>query len=460
MFKKLHLIVLTFLFSIPGHAQKSFQEDSVFIQKIFDTALRDDTQYEWLRHLTKEIGARLSGSEGAAKAVSYTKNLMEQEGFDQVFLQNVKVPHWVRGKKENAYIIDGKKKISVPVLALGGSIATPKGGIRAEILEVKSFQELRSMPREKVKGKIVFFNRPMDPTYMDMFRSYALAAEQRANGAIEAAGMGAIGAIVRSMTTALDDIPHTGGMRYTSGVPLIPAAAISTKGAEKLSQLLKEEKKIEFFLEQHCEMLEDADSHNVIGELKGSSKTDQYIVVGGHLDSWDVNEGAHDDGAGCVQSIQALRLLKQLGYKPRHTLRAVMYMNEENGLRGGVVYADSAKSKGEKHVAAIESDRGGFRPMGFGFVGNKEQRKHVMQWAHLFAPYGMYEMGKGGGGADIGPLGDSGTVLMGLIPDSHRYFDYHHAPNDVFETVNKKELDLGAAAMAAMTYLLDKYGVE
>jgi carboxypeptidase Q len=460
MFKKLHLIVLILLLSIPATAQNSFKEDSVFIHKIFDTALRDHTQYEWLRYLTKEIGPRLSGSEGAAKAVDYTRNLMEKEGFDRVFLQNVKVPHWVRGKKEKAYILDGKNKITVPVLALGGSIATPKGGIKAEIIEVKSFQELRNMPKEKVKGKIVFFNRPMDPTHMDMFRSYALAAEQRANGAIEAAACGAIGAIVRSMTTALDDIPHTGGMRYASGVPLVPAAAISTKGAEKLSELLNKGKKIEFFLEQHCETLPDADSHNVIGELKGSSKAEQYIVVGGHLDSWDVNEGAHDDGAGCVQSIQALRLLKQLGYQPRHTLRAVMYMNEENGLRGGVVYADSAKSKKEKHVAAIESDRGGFRPMGFGFVGSKEQRKHVMQWAHLFAPYGMYEMGKGGGGADIGPLGESGTVLMGLIPDSHRYFDFHHASNDVFESVNKKELDLGAAAMAAMTYLIDKYGVE
>ncbi len=460
MLKKVSVSALFLLLSLTGFSQQNYSEDSVFIRKIFDTALSDNDQYEWLRYLTKQIGPRLSGSEGAAKAVKYTEELMKQEGFDHVFLQDVKVPHWVRGPKEKGYIVNGKKKINVPLLALGGSVATPKGGVRAKVVEVKSFQELRSMDKESVRGKIVFFNRPMDPTFLDTFQAYARAAEQRANGASEAAKQGAAGAIVRSMTTRLDDIPHTGGMYYATGVPMIPTAAISTNAAELLSKMLSENADTEFFFEQYCDQLPDADSHNVIGELKGKEKPGEYLVVGGHLDSWDVNEGAQDDGAGCVQSIDALRILKKLGYQPRHTLRAVMYMNEENGLRGGVAYADSARSKNERHIAAIESDRGGFRPMGFGFVGTKEQKAQVMKWAPLFAPYGLHEIGKGGGGADIGPLGQLGTVLMGLIPDSQRYFDYHHAPNDVFENVSKRELDLGSASMAAMLYLIDKYGIE
>ena len=450
-------IFFLLLVSTTTFAQTS--EDSLMIRKIYDEVLSNGQAYEWLRYLCKQIGPRLSGSVGAQKAVAYTKQLMEQEKFDRVFLQDVKVPHWVRGAKEEAYFKIGKEKTKVPIAALGGSVATAPKGLEAEVIEVKSFQQLRELGKDKVKGKIVFFNRPMDPTKINTFEAYGGAVDQRANGATEAANLGAVGAIVRSVTTRQDDVPHSGSMRYGTGVPLIPTAAISTNAANLLSQKLKEHPNLTFYFRQNCETLPDADSHNVVGEIKGHEKPDEIIVVGGHLDSWDIAEGAHDDGAGCVQSIEAVRLLKVLGYQPKRTIRAVMFMNEENGLKGGVKYADLAKQNNEKHIAAIESDNGGFTPRGFGIVGKADQKAKIIGWKPLLAPYGLHEIGPGGGGADIGPLAQHGTVLLGYKPDTQRYFDYHHAANDNFENVSKRELDLGTASMAVLIYLLDKYGI-
>nr|WP_229600026.1 M28 family peptidase [Runella sp. SP2] len=450
---------LVFLLFVASSTLAQTREDSVVIRKIYNETLTNGQGYEWLRYLCKQVGPRLSGSEGAKKAVVYTQQLMQQQGFDRVFLQDVKVPHWVRGKKEEAYIHVGKQKINVPIAALGGSIATSVKGVEAEVIEVKSFQQLRELGKEKVKGKIVFFNRPMDPTKLNTFEAYGGAVEQRANGASEAGNLGAVGSIVRSVSTVQDDFPHTGSMRYATGAPLIPTAAISTNAANLLSNKLKENPTLTFFFRQNCETLPDADSHNVVGEIKGSEFPDEIIVVGGHLDSWDLAEGAHDDGAGCVQSIEVLRVLKAIGYKPKRTIRAVMFMNEENGLRGGIKYADLAKQNNEKHIAAVESDNGGFTPKGFGVVGRPDQKAKIQTWKELLAPYSLHEIGPGGGGADIGPLAQSGTVLFGYKPDSQRYFDVHHAPNDNFENVNKRELDLGSASMAAIIYLLDKYGI-
>ncbi len=433
--------------------------DSLTIRKIYDEALGNGQSYEWLRYLTQQIGPRLSGSEGAQKAVDWTKQLMEQQGFDRVFLQEVMVPHWVRGAKEVAYIQNGKQKINVPIAALGGSVATPVKGVETQVIEVQDFPELRALGAEKVKGKIVFFNRPMDPTKTNTFDAYGGAVNQRANGATEAAKLGAVGAIVRSMGLTQDDNPHTGGMRYGTGVPLIPTAAISTNAANLLSKSLKENPTLTFYFKQNCESLPDAKSYNVVGELKGSEKPDEIIVVGGHLDSWDLAQGAHDDGTGCVQSIEVLRILKALGIKPKRTIRAVMFMNEENGLRGGIKYADLAKQNNEKHIAAIESDEGGFTPRGFGIVGTAQQKEKVIQWKPLLSPYGLHDIGPGGGGADIGPMAALGTVLFGFKPDSQRYFDFHHTPADRFEAVNKRELELGGASMAALVYLLDTYGL-
>ena len=451
-------LIILFLFSVSFYSYGQ-NTDSLTIRKIYNEALSNGKSYEWLRHLTKQIGPRLSGSEGAQKAVDWTKQLMEKQGFDRVFLQEVMVPHWVRGAKEVAYIQNGKQKTSVPIAALGGSVATPAKGVEAQVIEVKSFPELRALGAEKVKGKIVFFNRPMDPTKTITFEAYGGAVEQRANGATEAAKLGAVGAIVRSMGLAQDDNPHTGGMRYGTGVPLIPAAAISTNGANLLSKTLVDNPGLTFYFKQSCESLPDAKSYNVVGEIKGSEKPNEIIVVGGHLDSWDLAEGAHDDGTGCVQSIEVLRIMKSLGIKPKRTIRAVMFMNEENGLRGGIKYADLAKQNNEKHIAAIESDEGGFTPRGFGIVGTAQQKEKVIQWKPLLAPYGLHDIGPGGGGADIGPLVNIGTVLFGFKPDSQRYFDFHHTPVDTFEAVNKRELELGGASMAALVYLLDTYGL-
>ncbi len=453
--KRTITLLLSLLVSY-GYAQNA---DSVTIRKIYNEALANGKSYEWLRHLTKQIGPRLSGSAGAQKAVDWTKQVMEKEGFDRVFLQDVMVPHWVRGAKEEAFIHVGKQKMTVPIAALGGSVATPPKGVEAQVIEVKSFPELRALGTDNVKGKIVFYNRPMDPTKINTFEAYGGAVDQRGNGATEAAKLGAVGAIVRSMTNVHDDNPHVGGMRYGTGVALIPTAAISTNAADLLSKSLQENPALTFYFKQNCETLPDAKSYNVVGEIRGSEKPDEIIVVGGHLDSWDLAEGAHDDGAGCVQSMEVLRIMKALGIKPKRTIRAVMFMNEENGLRGGVQYADLAKKNNEKHIAAVESDNGGFTPRGFGIVGKPEQREKIMVWKPLLSPYGLTDIGPGSGGADIGPLAQAGTVLIGFKPDSQRYFDYHHTTIDRFEAVSQRELELGAASMAAMVYLLDTYGL-
>lgn len=445
-------LFLTFL-TTSLHAQSP--SDSTQVRRVFNEILANGKSYAWLRQLTKDVGPRLSGSAGSRKAVDWAKKTMEAQGFDRVFLQEVKVPHWVRGAKEQARILVGNQTIDVPIAALGGSVATPAAGLTAEVVEVKTFPELRALGREKVAGKIVFFNRPMDPTKLNTFDAYAGAVEQRAAGATEAAKLGAVGAIVRSMNPSLDDFPHTGSMRYGTGVALIPAAAISTNGAELLSARLKQSPNLKFFFRQSCETLDDATGHNVVGEIRGSEKPGEIIVVGGHLDSWDLAEGAHDDGAGCVQAIDVLRTLRALGIRPRRTVRAVLFANEENGLRGGVKYADLAKAAGEKHAYAIESDNGGFTPRGFGIVGTDAQVAQFQRFKPLLAPYGLHEIGRGSGGADIGPLGPLGTVLVGFKPDTQRYFDIHHAATDNFEAVSERELKLGAASMAALVVLLD-----
>jgi carboxypeptidase Q len=367
------------------------------------------------------------------------------------------VPHWVRGRKEEGFILNGKTKTSVPLVALGGSINTPEKGLTAEVIEVKTFQELRDLGKEKCTGKIIFFNRPMDPTKINTFEAYGQAGDQRRSGANEASKMGAIGVIIRSLSSTENDFPHTGSMLYATGVPLIPAAALSTNAATLLSKTLKENPSLKFYFRQSCESLPDAPSHNVVAEIKGYEKPEEFIVVGGHLDSWDLAQGAHDDGTGIAQSMEVLRLFKTLNIKPKHTIRVVLFMNEENGNRGGIKYADLAKSNNEKHIFAMESDNGGFTPRGFGIQGGSaEILSKIQGFRNLLSPYGLNEIERGSGGVDIGPLAPQGTVLVGFKPDPQRYFEYHHASNDRFETVNQRELEMGAASMASMIYLIDK----
>jgi hypothetical protein len=382
-------------------------------------------------------------------------------GFDSVYLQEVMVPHWVRGEKEIGRIVGaetyGTQEVSV--ISLGNAVGTGDKGILAEIIEVQSFEELNELGKKKVEGKIVFFNRPMDPNLIHTGSAYSGAVGQRVYGASKAAALGALGVIVRSITLKMDDVPHTGTLVYDEEGKKIPALAISIVGAELLSKSIKENEALKFYMESHAEMLPDVLSYNVVGELKGSEFPDEYIVVGGHLDSWDVGDGSHDDGAGCVQSIEAIRLFKTLGLRPKRTLRAVMFMNEENGLRGGKTYARLAKENEEKHIAALESDSGGFSPRGFGIKSDSLTLQRMQTWSSIFKPYFADQLSKGYGGADINPLGEQGTVLIGLRPDSQRYFDIHHTAEDTFDKVNRRELELGAAAMASLIYLIDQNGL-
>jgi carboxypeptidase Q len=377
-------------------------QDSLMLRKIYDEELVNGQCYQNLHYLCKNIGQRLSGSPNAQKAVEWGKKLMESYGFDHVFLQEVMVPHWVRGEKELGLIIDGNKRISVPICALGMSVATPKEGLTAEVIEVHSLKQLDTLGESALKGKIVFFNRPFDERFIETLRAYGTAGDQRNAGPAAAAKYGAVGVIVRSLTGTLDNYPHTGATKYDPNGGNIPAAAISTRAANELSEMLKKKKSIKFYFKQSCQMLPDVLSYNVVGELKGTENPNKFIAVGGHLDSWDLAEGAHDDGTGVMGSLEAVRILKALGYKPKNTIRAVFFMNEENGDKGGIKYAELAAKNKEEHIAAIESDLGGFTPRGFGFTGlSPDQLKNLSGWKTLFAPYGSERLIVGGGGSDI-----------------------------------------------------------
>jgi Zn-dependent M28 family amino/carboxypeptidase len=389
---------------------------------------------------------------------------MKRAGLDRVRLEPVMVPHWVRGEVETASYQPGGANADAPasalplsICALGGSIGTPAGGITAEVLEVRSSEELRAVG-ERAKGKIIFFNRPFDAGLFDTFSAYGGAVGQRGSGAVEAARAGGVAALVRSMTGRRDDVPHTGSMGYAGDVRKVPAAAVSTVGADRLSQALKADPKLSLTLVLSCETLPDAPSSNVLGELVGAEKPGEVIVIGGHLDSWDNGQGAHDDGAGCVHAIEALRLLKALGIRPKRTIRAVMFMNEENGNRGGIAYAAAARP-GEIAVAAIESDRGGGMPHGFSVGGGPAVLAAVSKWAPIFEPLDLDRFRAGGGGVDISPLMAKGVPGFEIIVDTQRYFDYHHSDNDVLSEVNERELELGAIALALFSYTLAEEGL-
>lgn len=453
------LIIIAFLGSFTIQAQSS---DETTIRTIYDEALARGKSYEMLEYLTTKIGSRLSGSPGAAASVEWTRHIMQNFDFDSVWLQPVMVPHWERGQKEVARVLNSKKMgtVELNVCALGNSIGTGPDGVSAIVVEVKNFEDLKRLGEKNLKGKIVFFNRPMDPKQVQTFTAYGGAVDQRGSGASEAAKYGAIGVIVRSMGINPEDYPHTGSLRYAPNIPKIPAVAVSTKHADLLSKILKEDASVQLYFETHCMIFPDAPSFNVIGQINGSEYKDEIIAVGGHLDSWDLGQGAHDDGAGCVQSIEVLRIFKAMGYKPKRTIRAVMFMNEENGLRGGTEYAAQGLKKKENHIAAMESDRGGFVPRGFTMTGNYAAKAKIRSWKNLFEPYGLTDFSQDGGGADISPLAPQGTTLIGFLPDSQRYFSYHHTPEDTFDKVDKRELELGSASMAAMIYLIDQHGLK
>ena len=432
--------------------------DAANIKKIFDSALLHGKSYEWLRDLTSNIGGRMSGSPEAAMAVVWGEKVMKDAGLDSVWLQPAIVPHWVRGEKEVAYYISNGKKVNLAVAALGSSIATPENGITAQVIEVKTIKEAEALG-EKAKGKIIFFNRPFDDTLINTFAAYGGCVGQRVFGAKAVGKFGALAVLVRSMTNRIDDYPHTGTMQY-GDIPkseYIPTAAISTVAANNLSKSLKEDPTLKVFFKQSCKNLPKEKSFNVIGEIKGTENPEKVIVVGGHLDSWDLGDGAHDDGTGIVQALEVLHIFKTNNIKPKNTIRVVFFMDEEQGGGGAKAYADAAKLTNENHLGGLESDAGGHTPRGFTIDANSNNTKLLKSWKKLLAPYGLHDIMKGGSGADISPLKAEETTLVGYRPDSQRYFDYHHAATDTFDKVNKRELELGSASMASMIYLMDKY---
>lgn len=458
--KKIILIALVFANSIYTFSQTNIG-DSVMAVSIFSKALTDDWAINSLEQLVTKYPYRLCGSKAVSGALIWSEKTLKEIGADTVFRQNLKVLHWDRGEKEIGFIESktfGKNKINI--CAIGGSIGTQNNGIVANVIEVKDFDELIKLGKDKISGKIVFFNRAMDPTLYNTFPAYGGAVNQRSRGASEAAKYGAVAVIVRSMTLATDTFPHTGVMRYDTNFIKIPAFCISTFHANKLSEQLKKDNNLSLFLKSDCKMLPEENSYNVIAEIKGSDYPNEFITMGGHIDSWDITPGANDDGSGIIHSMEVLKLFKDLGIKPKHTIRIVMFIDEEMDQRGAKKYLETANKNNEKHIAALESDAGGATPMGISINASDTVYNKVLKWSYLFNNYGIFQFVKGYSGVDISPLKSKGVPLFDIIPDSQRYFDYHHSANDTFNKVNNRELQLGSASYALLIYLIDKYGFK
>jgi len=430
------------------------KEDSIQFRKISTEILNNGKGYTELRELTKNIGHRLSGSEAYEKSVKWAEQKLRDAGADKVWLQEVMIPVWERGKESlHIQAANGKWK-SLKMLSLGNSEGTGGKDVSGEIIMVKSMEEYDKLPAEKVKDKIVFFNYPFSQSFVETFKAYGDAAKYRTTAASLTAKKGGKFAIVRSLSSAFDDVPHTGAMRYEDKVSKIPAVAIGSTTADELEALLKSQK-ISAKLNSNCGMKGEKLSHSVIGEITGK-KDQSVIVVGGHLDSWDVGEGAHDDGAGIVQSIEVLRTFKKMGIQNNHIIRVVCFANEENGVKGGIQYGKTVKEKNEKHLFAIETDAGGFAPRGIALDMDNVKRNQIKGWSNLFLPYGVYNFEERFSGTDLYPLHDMGIPAAELMPDSQRYFDIHHTEEDTFEKVNRRELLLGATALTQIIYMIDK----
>ena len=455
--RKFSLLIAAFCLTIAATAQ---QNDSTIIKKIVDETMTNGTAYENLRKLCKQVGQRLSGSANYMKAVTLTSKMMKELGVDTVYLQPCMVPHWVRGEKEvGSFTLNNGSTHNFHLAALGNSVGSGPKGVTGKVVEVRSFAELDALGEAGIKGKLVFFNFQMNPTYIQTFRAYGESGVSRGRGPSMAAKYGAVGAIVRSLGINPNDDPHTGATNYNAAYPKIPAVAISTNDADYLSKELKSNNVSKAYFRTTSQMLPDAPAYNVIGEIRGSQYPDQYVIVGGHLDSWDLAEGANDDGSGVVQSMEVLRTMIANHIRPKRTVRAVLFANEENGGRGAAAYLAAAKAKKENHIFALESDNGGFTPRGFSLEMTPEKQASISKWKDLFYPYGVYFFTPGGSGSDVGPLKEIGAALAEIAPDTQRYFDIHHTPTDVFENVSRRELLLGAANMAALIYLVSEYGL-
>jgi len=454
------LILIIIIFSSASKIISQDKDEYIPIAKyIVSSALREQKGYEWLRELC-EIGPRLSGSENSMKAIKWAEEKIKELGFE-VWLQPVMVPHWVRGEKEEAVIVESDffEGRELEILALGRSVGTDKDGITAEVIEIKNFEELAARQNE-VKGKIVFFSRVLDNGTMNTFQGYGDAVDQRSRGAIEAVKYGAVGVLIRSVTTKYDNVPHTGSINnYVDSLPKIPAAALGYLDADFLSDALKKDPSLKVKMKLNCKTLPDVLSYNVIADLKGTENPDEIIVVAGHFDSWDAGCGAHDDGGGCIQALEVLDLFKRLSIKPKRTIRCIFYINEENGVRGGIEYGKYADSTKERHIAAIESDRGVYTPVGFTVTSDSLTLLKLQSWLPILEYAGIEWIKAGGSGVDISKIINA-QALIGYVPDDQRYFDLHHSANDVFEEVHPREMELGTAAITVLAYLLSEELLE
>lgn len=427
--------------ALPAGAQQRVSDYRDVADRIIDAATADHRAYERLGELVDGFGHRLSGSVALEQAIDWIVERMEADGLQNVRGEPVMVPHWVRGSESLELVLPRPREL--PMLGLGGSVGTPPGGIRAEVLVVGTFDELTARAAE-ARGRIVLFDAP--------FTSYGETVRYRSQGAIAAARAGAVASLIRSVASGSMQSPHTGGMSYEEGVPRIPHAAISVEDAMMLHRMQERGERIEVRLVMEAQSLPDAPSRNVIGEIVGRERPDEVVVLGGHIDSWDVGQGAMDDGGGVVAAWEAVRILNELGLRPRRTIRVVGWTNEENGLRGGRQYA--ADHADETHVLAIESDAGVFRPSGFGFTGSDRAYEIVREIGGFLEGIGAGTITRGGGGADIGPLMERGVPGMGLDVDETRYFWYHHSDADTLDKLDPDEVALCVAAMGVMAYVV------
>ena len=438
---KIILIAAVMLSHSFGESIKSkYVETSL---KIISKSLTDSTAYNRLGYMCDTFGPRLSGSKNLENAINWILKEMNNDGFENVRGEKVAVPTWIRGKESATLLSPFKKELSM--LGLGGSIATPRGGLKAEVIVVNNWDELESRSNE-VPGKIVLFNAT--------FTSYGETVAYRYSGASAAAKHGAVASLIRSIGPWSMNTPHTGVMAYDDDVQKIPHAALTMEDAMMLSRIHDRGDKIIVKLDMNARMVADRWSHNVLGEIKGSIYPDEVVVVGGHIDSWDVGQGAQDDGGGCIASWEAVRLIQELGLKPKRTIRCVLWTNEENGGQGNKGYRDMHMDEMDKHVLAIESDGGVFSPKGFGFSGNDSARKIVEEIHALMKPIGANTISEGGRAADVAPLNDEGVPVMSLKVDGSKYFWYHHTNADTFDKVDFNEFNRCVAAIAIMAYVV------
>ncbi|GAB1489107.1 M28 family peptidase [Opitutaceae bacterium] len=436
-------------------------EPAATVDRLFAEALGRGEAKGRLNELVARFPGRFSGTETLRGAEQWAAEQFRAIGLADVRLQAAQAPNWTRGTIARCVAeAPGTPPLELAFLAIGGSVGTPVGGVRAEVLRVETIDQLRALDSAKVRGRIVFCDARLDASLSDTFEAYRRVSDTRRRAAALGGELGALAVLVRSMTTAVDDAPHTGSMTYDTGKPQIPAAALSTLAANRLTELMSAGRTVEINLEMDCRPLPDATVHNVIGELRGTEFPEKILLIGAHLDSWDVSPGAHDDGAGIVQVMEVFRMMKALGLKPRHTWRAVLFANEEFGKAGAIKYLSDALAAGEEHFLAIESDVGGFAPIGLQFGSLRgDLPARAARWRPILEPHGLYRFEPGEGGPDLRAMQLKGIPVAGLITQSHRYFDLHHTPLDTLDQINERELHAGAAALACLAWLADQDGL-